>query len=133
MATSIPWLQRIIALVAIVFGGLTLFVGSRVLLGNDPGYVVYRPLLLYNVAMGAVYVLAGMLIWRGTAAGRGLAGLIFVLNAIVLAGVVYLYQGGAAVAVESVRAMSLRTGVWLVLFGGLAWLSRRPGVIAGAR
>ncbi|HRN74417.1 hypothetical protein [Ottowia sp.] len=133
MATSIPWLQRIIALVAIVFGGLTLFVGSRVLLGNDPGYVVYRPLLLYNVAMGAVYVLAGMLIWRGTAAGRGLAGLIFVLNAIVLAGVVYLYQGGAAVAVESVRAMSLRTGVWLVLFGGLVWLSRRPGVIAGAR
>ncbi len=133
MASSKPWLQRIIAVVAIAFGALTLFVGSRVLLGNDPGYVVYRPLLLYNVAMGAVYVLAGVLAWRGLAAGRWLAGLIFVLNALVLAGVVYLYQSGAAVAVESVRAMSLRTGVWLVLFAGLVWLSRRPGVIAGAR
>lgn len=124
-------LPRAIALVAMLFGAMTLFVGSRVLLGNDPGYVVYRPLLLYNVTMGAVYVLAGLLIWRGQPAGRTLAGLIFVLNAIVLAGIVYLYQSGAAVAVDSVRAMTLRTVVWLLLFAGLVWAGRRGA--AGAR
>ncbi len=46
-------------------------------------------------------------------------------TALVLGAVVYLYAVGTAVAVESVRAMILRTVVWLVLFLGLAWVSRR--------
>ena len=32
-------LQLLIALIAVVFGVLTLFVGTRVLRGADPGYV----------------------------------------------------------------------------------------------
>ncbi len=117
--------QRSIVLLAVLFGVATLFAGGRALSGVDPGYVVYRPLLVFNFLMGFAYIAAGVLAWRSLAAGRLIAGIIFVLNAVVLAAVVYLYQSGAAVAVDSVRAMSLRTVVWLVLTVGLTWLLLR--------
>ena len=121
-------LQLLIALIAVVFGVLTLFVGTRVLRGADPGYVVFRPLLVYNVVMGVVYVLAGVLIGRGAAAGKWLAGGIAGLNALVLAFIAWLHASGGAVAVDSVRAMAARTGVWVLLFGGVVWLGRRRSV-----
>lgn len=37
---------------AVLFGAATLVAGGRVLLGADPGYEVFRPLLVYNTAMG---------------------------------------------------------------------------------
>lgn len=46
-------LHLLIDLIAVAFGVLTLFVGTRVLRGADPGSVVFRPLLVYNVVMGA--------------------------------------------------------------------------------
>ena len=50
-------------------------------------------------------------------------------NFIVLGVIVYLYKTGNLVAVDSLRAMTLRTVVWLVQFIGLTWLSRteNPG------
>ncbi len=110
-------LQLLIALIAAAFGVLTLFVGTRVPRGADPGYVVFRPLLVYNIVMGAVYVLAGVLVGRGAAAGKWLAG-----------GIAWLHASGGAVAVESVRAMAFRAGVWVLLFGGVVWLGRRRSV-----
>lgn len=35
----------VLAFIAILFGIATIFAGGRVLLGADPGYVVFRPLL----------------------------------------------------------------------------------------
>ena len=127
-------LQLLIALIAVAFGVLTLFVGTRVLRGADPGYVVFRPLLVYNVVMGGVCALAGVLIGRGAAAGEWLAGGVAGLNALVLAGIAWLHASGGAVAVESVRAMAFRTGVCVLLFGGVVWLARRrPADVFGAR
>lgn len=112
------------ASIAVLFGVATLVVGGRVLLGADPGYAVFRSLLVYNVAMGAAYVAAGVTIWRSPAWGRNFAGAIFVLNLVVLASIAFLYRSGGAVAVESLRAMTLRTVVWLVLFLAAARLAR---------
>ena len=42
-----------------------------------------------------------------------------------LVAIAILYAAGAAVAIDSVRAMSFRTAVWLGLFLGQAWLIRR--------
>jgi len=117
-------IQRVLALVAVVFGVVTIIAGSSVLLGADPGYVVFRPLLIYNAAMGAVYVAAGIVAWRSLERGKHAAAAIFVLNLLVLGTIGYLYAAGSAVAVESLRAMTLRTVVWLVLFLGLAWAGR---------
>ena len=117
--------QRAFALVAALFGILTVFAGTRVLMGTDPGYVVYLPLLVYNTAMGLVYVAAGFLIWRSLKRGRQAAATILGLNLLVLAGVAGLHTAGQGVAPDSVRAMMFRTGFWLLLFLGLAWLGRR--------
>jgi hypothetical protein len=108
--------RRLAAVVAVVFGLATLAAGSRVLLGADPGYVVYRPLLMYNTAMGLAYLAAGIAIWRVPRAGVAAAGAVFFLNLFVLAGIAAVFVRGAPVAVDSLRAMTLRTVVWLVLF-----------------
>ena len=115
----------IVAAVAVLFGVATLVAGGRVLLGADPGYEVFRPLLIYNTAMGVAYIAGGVIVWRDVTAGRRAAGAIFLLNLLVLAAVLVLYRRGAGVAVDSVRAMILRTVVWLVLFLGVSWRVRR--------
>ena len=115
----------VLVFVALLFGLATLVAGTRVLTGSDPGYVVFEPLLVYNVAMGAVYIAAGIVAWRSVGWGRRAAFAIFALNLVVLAVIAWLYARGGAVAVESVRAMILRTGVWLALFTGFAWLAKR--------
>ena len=110
--------------IAVLFGVATIFAGSRVLLGSDPGYEVFRPLLVYNTAMGVAYLAAGIAIWRSVNAGRYAAGAIFLLNLLVLVGIVVIYRSGGAVAVDSLRAMTLRTVVWLALFIAAWWLAR---------
>ena len=117
--------QSVLALVATLFGLATIFAGARVLLGSDPGYIVFRPLLIYNTAMGIVYVAAGIIIWRNFKQGMYVAAAIFILNLVVLAAIYFLYTEGSSIAVDSLRAMFVRTVVWLVLFAGLVWLSSR--------
>jgi hypothetical protein len=118
-------IQRGLALVAALFGLATIIVGTRVLAGSNPGYIVFRPLLIYNAAMGIAYVAAGVIAWRNLVRGKYAAATIFVLNLLVLGATVYLYAAGSAVAIESVRAMIFRTVAWLVLFLGMVWVSRR--------
>lgn len=125
--------QILLAIAAVLFGLITIVAGTRVLAGADPGYVVFRPLLIFNVAMGIAYVAAGVLAWRNVNHGKRAAAAIFILNAIVLGTIWYLYLLGSAIAIESLRAMSLRTVVWLLLFIGLAWLSRKEKISALGR
>lgn len=126
MAPGTSLAQRAVAIVAVLFGLATIFAGGRVLLGADPGYVVFRPLLIYNVGMGLAYIAAGLLIRRNLRHGRLTAAAIFGLNLVVLAVIVVLYRSGEAIAGDSLRAMTFRTAVWLILFLALVWGSRRP-------
>ena len=118
-------IQRVLALAAALFGLVTIFAGARVLAGSDPGYIVFRPLLIYNTAMGIAYVAAGIISWRSLDRGKYAAATIFVLNFFVLSAIGFLYAAGSAVAIDSLRAMTFRTVVWFVLFLGLAWMSHR--------
>lgn len=119
-------MQRTAAIVAALFGFATIMAGGRVLTGwSDPGYVVFRPLLIYNTAMGVMYLAAGIAIWRSLHWGKCAAAAIFVLNLLVLGAIAFLYTAGSAIAIESLRAMTFRTAVWLGLFVALAWISRR--------
>ncbi|MEJ1395471.1 MAG: hypothetical protein RPU64_14965 [Candidatus Sedimenticola sp. (ex Thyasira tokunagai)] len=61
--------KNILVTIAVLFGLLTMFAGTRVLLGSNPGYIVFRPLLIYNAAMGIVYVAAGIIAWRNIKQG----------------------------------------------------------------
>lgn len=119
-------LQNTLSLIAILFGAVTLFAGFRVMMGADPGYVVFLPLLTYNTLMGFVYAGVGVIAWRNLHCGKLGAGVVFLLNLLVLVGIVQVYWSGGGVAIDSIQAMSLRTVVWLVIFAGLWWLGRRP-------
>jgi hypothetical protein len=110
--------------VAAVFGVATLFAGGRVLLGSDPGYRVFPPLLVFNTIMGLAYLAVGIMIWRSPRVGRAGAGTIFMLNVVALITIVGVYSAGGGVAVDSLQAMSFRTGVWMALFLSAAWLAR---------
>lgn len=120
--------QDILALAAVLFGLATIIAGTRVLVGADPGYIVFRPLLIYNAAMGIAYVAAGIIMWRSLDHGKYAAATIFVLNFLVLGTIGYLYAVGSAVAIQSICAMTFRTLVWLILFLGLAWMSHRDKI-----
>ena len=116
--------KRSLAFIAIAFGVLTFVAGGRVLAGNDPGYAVYRPLLLYNTSMGVAYVVAGTLMLCKPRQGKLAAAAISLMNVIVLALIGCLYATSDVVAIDSIQAMTLRTGVWLALFLGMVWLQR---------
>lgn len=127
--TMAHMMQRIAAVVACVFGIATIMAGSRVLTGADPGYLVFRPLLVYNTLMGVVYVGAGVAMWLSVRWGRSAAAAIFFLNLLVLVAIIALYRSGDAVAIDSVRAMVVRTVVWLALYFSLVWQSRRSRAV----
>jgi hypothetical protein len=75
--------------------------------------------------MGVIYVMAGLVTWRNVKRGTRLAAAIFGLNLLVLGAIGYLYATDSAIAVDSLRAMSLRTFVWLTLFLVLAWINHQ--------
>lgn len=111
--------------IALVFGVVTVVAGASVLAGRDPGYLVYRPLLIFNTAMGVAYAAAAVLIWRDLARGRLAATVILALNIAMLGLVIYLFRTSDVVAADSVRAMIFRSAIWLLIFGVLVWIGRR--------
>ena len=117
--------QRMLSGIALVFGAATIAAGASVLAGREPGYDVYRPLLIFNTVMGVVYVAAAVLTWRDLVRGRLAASVILALNLAMLGLVAYLFRAGEGVAVDSVRAMVFRSVVWFLLLAALAWLGRR--------
>lgn len=110
--------------IGVLFGLVTLVAGGSVLVGRDPGYLVYRPLLVFNTVMGLVYIVAGVLAWRRARVAWIVAGGIVGANALVLASIVTLYRAGGPTAIDSVRAMVLRTVVWMILLLAIAWEGR---------
>lgn len=115
-------IPKILSLAAILFGVVTIIASTRVLSGSDPGYKVFLPLLIYNAAMGVVYIAAGVATWHNLNRGKYAAASIFILNFLVLGITSYLYLTGTSVAVESVGAMIFRTVLWFALYVGMAWI-----------
>lgn len=112
-------LRRFMAVIAIAFGLVTILAGGRVLFGGvDPGYVVFRPLLMFNTAMGIAYVAAGVALWRDLPWSARAAGIILALNLAAFGLIGVLYASGGGVAGDSLRAMTFRCAVWLALLVG---------------
>jgi len=105
------------AFLAVAFGILTLFVGSRTLLGfSDPGYTIFYPLLLFNTIMGLFYMAAGILIWIDHKSQIKVTRLIFGANLIMLLLMLLLYLFDTEIAKESFKAMTFRTAFWLAIY-----------------
>lgn len=117
--------ERTVAIIAIAFGLLTIAVGSSVFLGYfDPGYIVFVPLLIFNIFMGFVYTAAGFLIWQHHKHALQTTKAIVLLNLAVLLAILAFYFTGMPVADESLKAMAFRTVVWLIIFASLKWIQK---------
>lgn len=104
------------AAVAALFSLLTVLEGSQVLLGiHRPEYVVLWPLLWYNVIMGVVGFIAGVALWRAYSRIRTIVAGITSVHILVLLVVGAMFLAEGPVAADSVRAMAVRSGLWLAV------------------
>ena len=115
---------RIIAIIAIAPGLLSIKEGGSVMLGiSTPAYHVIRWLVMYNVVMGLVSLIAGTGIWIGRTWGSVLTALILMSHGLVFLAVFFLFIFREPVAPVSVVAMLLRTAIWLIIYWLLRWVA----------
>jgi len=109
-------LTKIASILAFIIGGMAVFAGAKVLLGNDPGYYVINWLPIYNYTIGiltvfitAIYIFTNSRFVLPAAIGT------FSLHALVMFILLIAYHG--TVAPDSIRAMTIRLIVWAIILG----------------
>jgi hypothetical protein len=107
-------LKKIASILAFIIGGMAIFAGGKVLLGNDPGYYVINWLSVYNYTIGILTVfITAILIWVNNGLAKPLAVGTFSLHALVMLILQTAYRD--VVAIDSAVAMTLRLSVWAVV------------------
>jgi hypothetical protein len=110
---------RLVALVAIVFGALTIASGGRVLFVSEAARVAtgnYVPFVVwFNFLAGFAYVAAGVGLWLGRRWSAWLAIVIVATTALVFAALGIHIATGGAFQVRTVAAMTLRTVLWAAI------------------
>lgn len=113
--TDRPLPITIAAIVAVIFGILTIISGGRALFGGvDMGAVV--PFVLkFNFVAGFAYVLAGIGLWRMAKWAGALSVVIAVATAVVFAAFLWHVWHGGTYEVRTMGAMPLRLAVSIVI------------------
>jgi len=107
-------LHKIAAILALFIGGMSVVAGSKVLLGIDvKDYTVLNWLVIYNIIFGAISMVAAYLIWKKKSFAK--KAIVFVLAAHTFVAL-NLYFFSETVASESIKAMSFRIGIWIVIY-----------------
>lgn len=111
-------LVRVMAVVGMAFGAVSIIAGTRVLAGVDQlDYVVLPWLVAYNVAAGVAGVVVGAGIWLWRRWGATGAAILAGAHASILGVLVGMRLVGEAVATDSLAAMLLRSVIWLAIAG----------------
>jgi len=112
------WL-RLLALLAMAFGAMTLISGGTVLFGPAEAQEAagdYIPFVLwFNFLAGFLYIAAAIGIWLRCNWALGLAAFIAVATGLVALGFGYQVFQGAAYEARTVGALALRIGVWIAI------------------
>ncbi len=124
---------RILAVIAILFGALTLKAGGTALFGGPEARAAVGnavPFVLwFNTMAGLAYILAGIGLWLGRPWAAYLAWLIALATLAVFAAFGVHVATGGAFEMRTVAAMTLRSLVWLAI-AALAWhWLRRPNAV----
>ena len=109
-------LTKIASILAFIIGGMAIFAGGKVLLGQDPGYYVINWLPVYNYTLGILTVfVTAILIWVKNRLAFPTAIATFGVHALVM----FILQTGYqdVVAPDSIRAMSIRLIAWGIILG----------------
>lgn len=122
-------LSKIAAVLAFIIGLMAIFAGGQVLLGNDPGYYVIDWLPVYNFIVGLISAaVTAWLIWRGSRYALPAALATFAAHTAVMTLLQTAYRD--VVAPDSIRAMTIRMAVWLVIVALMLLQARRRAVTA---
>jgi hypothetical protein len=116
---------RAVAVIAVLFGLLTIASAGSVLFGSDAvrqtagatvGFVVW-----FNFVAGFAYVVAGLGLWLRRRWAVPWAGLIAMATATVFVAFAVHVWGGGAHELRTVAAMTVRLALW----AGIAWVGYR--------
>jgi len=108
-----PLSRKIVSILALIIGIMSVFVGSKVLLEIDTkDYFILIWLVTYNVIFGAISVVVAFLIWRNSKYAKH--SVVFIL-ASHFSIFIYLKYFSATVAQESINAMLFRVSVWTLI------------------
>lgn len=106
-------LKKIAAIIALFIGLMSMFAGSKVLLGIDSkDYNVLTWLVVYNVIMGLTSIFAAYLMWKNHYKANNIITFILGMHFLIL---VYLKFISDTAAHESVMAMIFRVTVWITI------------------
>ncbi len=117
-------LNKIASVLAFVIGGMAVFAGGKVLLGDDPGYYVINWLPVYNYTIGILTVfVTAILIWMNHKLAMPIAIGTFSVHALVMVILQTAYRD--VVAIDSVVAMTVRLLAWAIILGLMYAQSRK--------
>ncbi len=118
-------LVKAVAVVAVLFGLLTVLAGGRTLYGGEAARLaagaVVPFVLWFNFGAGFAYVACGLGLWWHRRWSVPLAAGIAITTAGVFAAFGIHAWGGGAYETRTVGAMALRTLLWV----GIAWTAHR--------
>ncbi len=106
---------RIAAIAAAGIGLMAVVVGSKVLAGTFiPDYHIIPWLVKYNVTMGIISIITGIMLWLNHRLGVKLTAFVGLAHISVLVLLLAFFYG--VVAGHSIKAMIFRSVTWVVLF-----------------
>lgn len=110
-------LPRGLAIVAAVFGAMTLFAASSVLggFGRDAAGSVVSFVLWGNLVLGIAYIAAAYLLWTSSPLARPLAFAISGATVLIAVAFVVTASSGTPVEPRTGIALAFRAGFWLVI------------------
>jgi len=106
--------RKTAAVLAFIIGAMAIFAGGQVLLGKIMDYYVIDWLPIYNVIAGLLSSFSAViLIWKGSKFDMSVAIGIFATHSIVMLVIQTAYR--EVVATDSIKAMTVRLVVWLII------------------
>lgn len=106
-------IKKIGATLAFLIGIMSVFAGSKVLLGMDvKEYNVLTTLVIYNAVFGAISIITAYFLWREAKIGRLMIDFVLFSHIVVFLYLTFFIDG---VANESKEAMVFRISVWIVI------------------
>ena len=106
--------RKIAAAIAFIIGAMAIFAGGQVLLGKIMDYYVIDWLPIYNLILGLISAfITAILIWKGSKFAMPVAVSTFASHGIVMLVLQTAYRD--VVAPDSIKAMTVRLVVWLII------------------
>jgi hypothetical protein len=106
-------LNKIASILAFFIGAMSVFAGSKVLLGIDTkNYTVLNWLVAYNVLFGVISIIAAYLLWKKSLYSKKIVLFILLAHTTIA---LYLNFFNENVASESIKAMIFRISIWIII------------------